>query len=59
MLAPFETKPANDLAGGQEPSRPETLLNPELSLLAFHERVLAQASRDAVPLLERLKFLSI
>lgn len=34
-------------------------LNPELSLLAFHERVLAQAARDDVPLLERLRFLSI
>ncbi len=34
-------------------------LHPELSLLAFHERVLHMALREDVPLLERLKFLCI
>jgi polyphosphate kinase len=34
-------------------------LNRELSLLAFQERVLAQAEDDALPLLERLRFLCI
>ena len=36
-----------------------TLLNRELSILAFNRRVLAQAQDPAVPLLERLKFLCI
>ena len=35
------------------------LLNRELSLLAFNQRVLAQAQDDAIPLLERLKYLCI
>ncbi len=34
-------------------------IHPELSLLAFHERVLHMALRDDVPLLEKLKFLCI
>ena len=40
---------------------PETnkFLNRELSLLAFHRRVLAMAEDDRVPLLERLNFLCI
>src|SRR5215510_13979215 len=38
---------------------PENYINRELSLLAFHERVLAQAMDEKVPLLERLKFLCI
>lgn len=38
----------------------ETLyLQPELSLLSFHERVLSMALNPKTPLLERLKFLSI
>ncbi|WP_029888882.1 polyphosphate kinase 1 [Polycyclovorans algicola] len=37
----------------------ELLLNRELSLLEFNQRVLAQAQDDRVPLLERLKFLCI
>ena len=36
-----------------------TLLNRELSLLKFNERVLAMAERDDVPLLERLRYLCI
>ncbi len=58
MLAALETnavpEPANEPRGGGAEQ-----LNPELSLLSFHERVLAQATREDVPLLERLKFLSI
>ena len=38
---------------------PDTLINRELGILAFQRRVLAQADDDAVPLLERLKFLCI
>ncbi len=38
---------------------PEWYFNRQLSLVAFNERVLAQASDTANPLLERLKFLCI
>jgi polyphosphate kinase len=37
----------------------DNYINRELSLLAFNERVLAQAMDERVPLLERLKFLCI
>ena len=36
-----------------------TLLNRELGMLAFNERVMAQAEDTAVPLLERLRYLTI
>ena len=36
-----------------------TLLDREASILAFNRRVLAQASRDDVPLLERLRYITI
>ncbi len=42
-----------------QPLDPSLFLNRELSLLAFHRRVLAQAQDDKVPLLERLRFLCI
>lgn len=38
---------------------PTQFLNRELGLLAFNRRVLAQAADDAVPLLERLRFITI
>lgn len=38
---------------------PDLYINRELSLLAFNERVLAQAYDESVPLLERLRFLCI
>ncbi len=40
-------------------SPPELLFNRELSLLAFTKRVLAMASDNRIPLLERLRFLCI
>ncbi len=41
------------------PRHPERLLNRELALLKFNERVLAQAENSETPLLERLRFLCI
>ncbi len=38
---------------------PELYLNRELSMLAFNERVLAMATRAAVPLAERLRYVCI
>jgi polyphosphate kinase len=39
--------------------QPSHFLNRELGLLEFNRRVLAQAADDAVPLLERIRFLTI
>ena len=41
------------------PTSDPTLLNRELSLLKFNERVLSMAERDDVPLIERLRYLCI
>src|SRR5690349_20512136 len=38
---------------------PTQFLNRELEILEFNRRVLAQAADDAVPLLERLRFITI
>ena len=38
---------------------PAQFVNRELGILAFNRRVLAQAADEAVPLLERLRFITI
>ena len=52
--APAAPKPATRRA-----SVPAQFLNRELGILAFNRRVLAQAADDTVPLLERLRFITI
>ncbi len=47
------------MTDGPDLSDPSLYINRELSWLAFNERVLAQATSGAHPLLERVKFLAI
>ncbi|MDP4302085.1 polyphosphate kinase 1 [Leptothrix discophora] len=49
---------AKDTAAAEAPAR-HRLLNRERSILAFNRRVLAQAAREDVPLLERLRYICI
>lgn len=49
----------NPVSTHDELARPELYINRWLSLLEFNHRVLEQAKDEAVPLLERLKFLCI
>ncbi len=45
--------------GAPDLNRPELYLNRELSVVAFNRRVLAQAEDPELPLLQRLRFLTI
>lgn len=59
----FSAAPASS-ASVEAPSAPRlvepvALLNRELAILAFNRRVLAQAQRPDVPLLERLRYITI
>ncbi len=48
-----------ELAASDQSITSKRYLNRELSLLAFHRRVLAMAEDESLPLLERLRFLCI
>src|SRR5204862_6896493 len=54
----LECSPRLVLMNRRSPS-PAQFVNRELGQLAFNRRVLAQAADDAVPLLERLRFIPI
>ncbi len=53
------TATAEDAQATTAPASSLTLLNREQAILAFNRRVLAQAERTDVPLLERLRYITI
>jgi polyphosphate kinase len=57
--SPAQVVPAADAAAVPALTDPALLINRELSWLDFNERVLAQATRDDHPLLDRVRFLAI
>ena len=57
--APAAVKSFASLAVNQRIPPPTQFLNRELGILAFNRRVLAQAADESVPLLERLRFITI
>jgi polyphosphate kinase len=58
LPAPLDVAPPAPVAP-RKALPPAQFLNRELGLLAFNRRVLAQAADDAVPPLERLRFITI
>ena len=68
LEAPVEAMVSDELAEATEsdemppmpsPDEPSLWLNRELAQIEFNARVLAQAADSAVPLLERMRFLTI
>src|SRR5262245_53164710 len=49
----------SDLIRGRVETTPRLFMNRELSFLEFNQRIVDEAADPAVPLLERLKFISI
>jgi len=58
-LGEFTHKPTMTPMPQTNFAKPEYFLNRELSLIEFNQRVLANATDESVPLLERLRFLCI
>ena len=58
-IAPFFRMILVSPASTSAAQSPARLLNRELGMLAFNERVLAQAEDSSLPLLERLRYLTI
>ncbi len=63
MIDPSDGRPVVSPESGAEqhldPGDPRWYVNREMSLLAFHERVLGEARDESNPLLERLRFVGI
>jgi len=59
VAPPSAAAPPASIAAGEDFRAPSLYLNRELSWIEFNGRVLAEAERETVPLLERLKFLAI
>ncbi|MEY8877875.1 MAG: polyphosphate kinase 1 [Leptothrix sp. (in: b-proteobacteria)] len=55
----FETQTPDDTPATGDAQPPLLLLNRERAILAFNRRVLAQARRSDIPLLERLRYVCI
>lgn len=54
-----KSSPGLDLSVSEDPLAKDIYLDRELSVLAFNQRVLAQAEDKSIPLLERLRYLCI
>lgn len=51
--------PNTEAIAAPQPARPDIFVNRELSWLEFNHRVLSESLNPSIPLMERLKFLSI
>ena len=51
--------PNTEAIAAPQPARPDIFVNRELSWLEFNHRVLSESLNPNIPLMERLKFLSI
>src|SRR5215217_4944418 len=59
MASAVSAVPSPEQAMNRRIPTPAQFLNREFGLLAFNRRVLAQAADETVPLLERLRFITI